>query len=152
MLPFVFSQTPPGLCAVVTFLTRQHHRAMLHLYVCFEVATVSRLVVTLIAEVLWRIWIVPLHVFIKRRICVARKFALVTLEVLFIGVSGHVDFHVSFGTCVATCFVVTLVALEHETYVVLFGQVSFQRIRFFRFVRTHCANDFAALVNPLVHD
>ena len=93
MLPFVFSQTPPGLCAVFTFLTRQHHGAMLHLYVCFEVATVSRLVVTLIAEVLWRIWIVPLHVFIKRRICVARKFALVTLEVLFIRVCGHMVFH-----------------------------------------------------------
>ena len=98
MLPFVFSQTPPGLCAVITFFTRQHHGAMLHLYVCFEVAAVSRLVVTLIAEVLWRIWIVSLHVLIKRRICVARKFTLVTLEVLFIRVSYHVGFHVSFGS------------------------------------------------------
>ena len=152
MLPFVFSQTPPRLCAVVTLLTRQHHGAMLRLFVCFEVTTVSRLVVAFVAEVHQRIRIVPLQVFIKSSICVACIFALVALEVLFIVVSGHVDFHVPFSSWVATCFVITLVTLEQETYVVLLSQVSFQRMRFFRFVRTHCANDFTSLVNPLVHD
>ena len=125
---------------------------MLHLFVCFEVTTVSRLVVAFIAEVHLRIRIVPLQVLIKSSICVACIFALVALEILFIVVSGHVDFHVPFSAGVAASFVITLVALEQETYVVLLSQVSFERIRFFRFVRTHCANDSPFLMNPLVHD
>ena len=125
---------------------------MLHLFVCFEVTTVSRLVVAFIAEVHKRIRIVPLQVLFKSSICVACIFALVALEVLFIVVSGHVDFHVPFGAGVAAGFVITLVALEQETYVVLLSQVSFERIRFFRFVRTHCADDFTSLVDSLVHD
>ena len=98
---------------------------MLHLFVCFEITFVSRLVIAFIAFVPWRIRIVPLHVFIKSSFCVACIFALVALEVLFIRVSGHVDFHVSFGGGAAR-FVVTLVALEQEANVVLLCKVSFQ--------------------------
>ena len=124
---------------------------MFHLFVCSEITTVSGLVVTFIADVLCCVRIMSLQVAFKRRFCVACEFTLVTLEILFIQVPRHMGFHVRFAGG-ATYFVVTLVALEYMPYVVIFCQVSFQRKRYFRFVRTHCANYFTALVNSLVHD
>ena len=122
---------------------------MLHLFVRFEVTTISRLVITLITQVLWRL--MSLQVCFKIGFCFAREFALITLEILFIWVCGHVVSHLRFCGG-STIFVVTLVALEHISYVVNFGQVSSQRKGFFRFVRTHGANYFPALVDSLVHD
>ena len=84
---------------------------MLHLFMCAEVTTVVGLVVTFIAEVFPSIGIMSLQVPIKISMCVTCKFALVTLEVLFISMSGHVNFHFSFGVGAAK-FVITLVALE----------------------------------------
>ena len=138
MLFTVISQTPFWLGTVVTILTRQHHRAVLHLSVCLKVTAVVGIVFTFIADVLWRIRNVSEHVAIKREFCVPWEFTLVTLEILFLSVSCHVDFHVPFSSG-TTCLVVTLVALKNMTYVVFFCQVSFKSKRFCWFKRTHGA-------------
>ena len=124
---------------------------MFCLLVCFEVATVIRGVIAVIADIFWWVDLMSVMiVFAQVVLCVASELALVTLKISFLRVSRHVPPQHDFPKSTAR-FVVALVAQGHSTDIVHLGQMSTHCIRFFGFVWAQSANDLASMVYSLVH-
>ena len=124
---------------------------MFCLLVCFEVATVIRGVIAVIADIFWWADLMSvIIVFAQVVLCVASELALVTLKTSFLLVSRHVPPQHDFPESTA-CFVVALVAQGHSTDIVHLGQMSTHCIWFFGFVCAHSTDDLACMVYSLVH-
>ena len=124
---------------------------MFCLLVCFEVATVIRGVIAIIADLFgWVDLMSVIIVFAQVVFCVASELALVTLKISFLRVSRHVPPQHDLPKSTAR-FVVALVAQRHSADIVHLGQMSTDCIRFFGFVRAQSADDLACMVYSLVH-
>ena len=103
---------------------------MFCLLVCFEIATVIRGIIAVIADIFWWVDLMSvIIVFAQVVLCVASELALVTLKISFLRVSRHVPPQHDFPESTSR-FVV---------------------VRFFGFVWAQSANDLASMVYSLVH-